>query len=728
MRLVHVGARFAGLALLLLAGACSVFDDSSAQPVQTAPAQTPAASAEPASLQPSTPLDDGTKPPTSHPVQVFEGTDSFVKIHHVAVRGSAQGDITLDFADADIRDVVRSVLGDMLHLPYVIDPQIAGHVTLKTGAPIAKSDVLPAFEAALKLGGAAVVLSNSIYNVVPLSDAQKRASLIAHGAHNNEPGYGIEIIPLQFISANDMQKILGPLVPPGSIVSTDEGRNLIFLAGTYPDRASIRDTIALFDVDYLKSMSFEIIQPQHIDAETLANELDKVFEGVGSPISGVVKLIPVVRINSLLVVTSRAAYLREVSQWVNRLDVPPVEPGRRLYYYRLQNARASDIAQTLSQLFGGVVAAPAAPSSPQAPPAMPSLGGGGFGGAGGGGLPAMWQNMPASAPAPAPAPTPQAAPAGVPGMPASGPKAADANGPQIVTDIANNALIIRADQVDYASIERIIREMDVAPDQVLIEATIAEVTLNDTLQYGVEWYFQNKSQQYNFSQTGIVAPSFPGFAFSYLVPNVQVAISALGNVSHVTVLSSPKILTLDNRAASLEVGDQVPMVSQTATSVNGAGSPLVSTVQMQNTGVILSVTPRVSKSGMVTLDVSQEVSDAIPTTTSSIDSPTIEDRNLQATVAIKDGQTVALGGLIQESDTKSNGGIPFLQDIPYLGYLAKNINNTKERTELLVFLTPRVIKNPDEAQSMTDDLAHGLSDVKAAMDQMKKDGIQPHSH
>jgi general secretion pathway protein D len=625
------------------------------------------------------------------------------------------GDIALDFSDADIRDVVRSVLGDMLHLAYVIDPQVNGHMTLKTGAPIAKQDVLPAFETALKIGGAAIFLNNGIYDVVPLTDAEKRAGLITHPPRESEPGYGIEIMPLQYIAADEMQKVLTPLVPSGSIVSVDEERNLIFLAGTEPDRASIRETIALFDVDYLKSMSFAIIQPVHVDAETLANELDKVFESTNSPISGLVRLIPVSRINSLIVVTSRAAYLREVSQWINRLDVTPIQPGRRLYYYRLQNARATDVAQTLSQLFGGGAPGPALPPPGLPPVASPPLTGPSIPGMGVGanGI------IPAAASAPQQSPlTPVQVPVPMPMAPMS--QASNPNGPQIVTDIANNALIIRAEQADYAAIEKIIKAMDVAPDQVLIEATIAEVTLNDALKYGVEWFFKHGNNTFNFSQTGFVTPSFPGFAYSYFVPDTQVAISALDSVSHVSVLSSPKILTLDNKVANLEVGDQVPIVSQQAVSVNDSSAPLVSTVQMQSTGVILSITPRIGKSGMVFLDVSQEVSDAVQTTTSQIDSPTIEDRKLQTTVAINDGQTVALGGLIQQTVTKSNSGIPLLKDIPYLGNLARNVDNETDRTELLVFLTPRVIHNPEQAQEVTDELTKGLSGVKEAIDGEKK--------
>ena len=659
----------------------------------------------PLSKSPSTMLDQA---PPDAPVtrsQIFEGADQLAGREQRAVR-SKSGDISLDFADADVRDVTRSVLGDMLQLQYVINAQVSGHITLKTGAPIAKSAVLPAFETALKTAGAALVVHGDTYEVVPLTEAQKQTSVLSRRA--GEAGYGVEIVPLHFIAAEQMESILSSLVPTGSVVNVDMSRNLLFLAGTEPDCASMRDTIAMFDVDYLKSMSYAIIQPVHVDADTLAAELDKVFEGTGSPISGVVRLIPISRINALLVVSSRAAYLREVSTWVNRLDITPVEPGRRLYYYRLQNARAADIAQTISQLYGG--SAPRAAAKPAT---------------GGAPAPSMLTGTGAGAGLALP-PMPQAAaePAGMPAPMAGGPaRASSANGPQIVTDEANNALIIRADQGDYASIERVIREMDVAPQQVMIEATIAEVTLNKQLQYGVEWYFKsgfNGAQSYTFSQNGQVTNSFPGFGFSYAIPNVQATLSALGTLSHVTIVASPKVLTLDNKAASLEVGSEVPIVSQTSVSTNDANAPLVSTVQMQSTGVILSVTPRIGKSGMVFLDVSQEVSDAIPTTTSTINSPTIEERRVQATVGIRDGQTIALGGLIQSTDTKSDSGIPYLKDIPILGNLANTVDNQLQRTELLIFLTPHVIHDPAEAASMTDQLARSLGDVRKAMEEEKK--------
>jgi general secretion pathway protein D len=649
--------------------------------------------------------------------QIFEGSGQF--IGEPASRQKSHdstGDITLDFADADVRDVVRSVLGEMLKVPYVVDPQINGHITLKTGAPIRRDAIIPALETALKTVQAAIVVSDGIYNVVPISAAQKQSAQIAGPAgQSNAPGYGIEVVPLRYISATEMQKVLEPLVAPGSILRVDAQRNLIFLAGTEPERASTRDTIRLFDMDYLKGMSFALIQPQHVDVGSLATELEKIFGETSSPIAGLVRMIPISRINTLLVVTSRSSYLRQVNQWVSRLDVVPVTPGRQLHYYKLENARAGDIAGTLDEIFGSTSGGSPAPQhlASSAPPP---------------------QSAAAAAPFPnsnaAPPPPPAAQNGGVQEQgPARGaaPSPSGTNpsdGPQIVTDQTNNALIIRADAAEYDSIVKIIRQMDVTPNQVMIEVNVVEVTLNDTLQYGVEWYFKSGNQTYTQAQTGTPLASFPGFGFTYNVPNVSVAMSALGSLTKINVVSSPKLLTLDNMPATLEVGDQIPVVTQTTQNTTSGDTPLVSTVQQISTGVILSVTPRIGSSGMVYLMLSQEVSEAVPTTSSTLNSPTIEQRKLQTTVAVNDGNTVALGGMIRRSDSQGSSGIPYLKDIPVLGAVFGPQSDTRQRTELLVFLTPRVVKSPSAASEVTEDLRKALDGVREAMEEFgehKKD-------
>jgi general secretion pathway protein D len=699
LRRVLSAALYAG-AMLAIAGALlpqGSWAQQTGEPPRAIGAAKPvSAQPMPPAGAPSSPSDPDATTPLPPNMQVFPGTGTFVRPPQASApaRAMRPGDVTLDFTDADVPDVVRAILGDMLKVPYVIDPGVTGKITLKTGTPIGLDAVLPALEAALRANGAAIVQGNGIYSVVPIGDAQKRAGGI--GMTGGEAGYGTEIVPLNFITAGEMQKILEPLVPPGANLRIDEKRNLLFLSGTEPERAAMRDAVALFDVNYLRGMSFAMIQPQHVDVGTLAAELEKIFNESSSPIAGLVRMIPITRINSLLVVSSRPTYLSEVGRWVMRLDVVPSTPGRQLYYYKLQNVRAADIAQTLARLYGGPGATPA-PTREAAAHAVPAETQTAMPVAGG---------MPLSSAAATP--EPPEAPAGPISIGGNG------DGPQIVTDEGNNALIIRADAADYEAIMKIVRAMDVAPDQVMIETSIIEVTLNDQLKYGVEWYFKNGSQTFAQAATGTPATSFPGFGYTLTMPNVQVALSALGTLTNVTVLSSPKLLTLDNKPATIEVGDEVPIITQTSVSTTSPNAPLISTVDQRDTGVILSVTPRIGNSGTVFLDVSQEVSDVIPTTTSGIDSPTIQQRRLKSTVAIADGTTVALGGFIRRSDSGGNSGLPYLKDLPVIGGLFGSQNNTRDRTELLIFLTPHVIRSTPAAMAITDDLKKSLDDLRVA--------------
>jgi general secretion pathway protein D len=677
--------------------------------------------APPRALGPPVSVSAGSSPdeqsrigPESRNGQVFEGSGDFFDAAQSANKKNAldrMGDITLDFSDADLRDVIRAVLGETLKLPYVIDPQVNGRITLKTGIPIKPEAVLPALETSLKTVGAAIVVVDDMVSIVPMTVAQKQAGQVTGiDGQGGAPGYGVEIVALKYVSADQMQKVLEPLVAPGGILRIDTQRNLIFLAGTEPERASIRNTIALFDVDYLKGMSFALFEPQHVDVGTLAAELGKIFDETSSPIAGLVRMIPIGRINTLLVLTPRPYYLHEVSRWIARLDVIPVTPGRQLHYLKLDNARAADIAQTLGEIFGGGTAGPRPPASapgspPQQLPSAPSAAG-----------------QPAQ---PLPAQPAQPGQTARPAEPAQNWGSRDDGGPQIVTDDANNALIIRADAAEFDAIDKIVRKMDVTPNQVLIEATIVEVTLNDTLKYGVEWALTSGHQIFTQAASGVPSANFPGFAFTYTVPNVNVALSALGTLSKISVLSSPKLLTLDNSPASLEVGDQVPIVTQTSQSTDSSGAPVISTVQQRDTGVILSVTPRIGSSGMVFLSVSQEVSEAVPNVISSLEStPTVEERKIQTSVAVQDGTTVALGGLIRRSQTSGNTGTPYLKDIPLLGGLFGAQSDQRERTELMVFLTPRVVRSPSAAVAVTDEVRKGLVAVQGVLrhlDPAKKD-------
>ncbi len=690
----RVALRPSALALLAATlAACA--DDGSRLPVTTAPPPAPNA-APPA----STVIDDQTNEGAAQPkVEVFKGTDTQVRPVPER-REAAGGDLELDFSDAEIKDVVRTVLGDMLKVPYSIDPQVTGKVTLRTSRPLRRVDVVAALETALKANNAVIVRADNVYNVVPATDAQKRIDgfEISGTPRSRLPGYGVEIVPLKFIAAAEMNKILTPIAPANGIMSTDPARNLIFLAGTRQERAAMLDTIRLFDVDYMKGMSYALVRPEHLDAPALAEELKSVFKTTAGANADLLRFVPLARLNTLLVVSPRAAYLNEVAKWVERLDVVQRRPAQGVYYYRMQNAKAEDVARSLAAVYGSAVNLGAS-DAPQP---------GGEQGPGPDGQPPAAEQ-----------PTPPATAAG-PGFGAPRSGAGNAN-LQIAVDAANNALIVRAGASEYAALERFLKEIDIAPDQVLIELTIAEVTLNDALRYGVEWFFRNADQTYNFGRSANPSSSFPGFSFTYTVPDIDVVVNALDNVTDVRVISAPKLLTLDNKTATLQVGDQVPIITQSATGVRDANDPtIVNSVQFRDTGIVLKVTPRIGKSGTVFVDVDQEVSSAIPTTTSGIDSPTIQQRKLSNSVAVQDGDSIALGGLIRQSETVGEGGVPLLKDVPLLGKLFSTTSETSDRTELLIFLKPRIIRSPAAAREITESLRRGLRGLDAMMTDAEK--------
>ena len=288
---------------------------------------------------------------------------------------------------------------------------------------------------------------------------------------------------------------------------------------------------------------------------------------------------------------------------------------------------------------------------------------------------------------------------------------------RLVPDEVNNSLLLLATQSEYRTIELALKKLDVPPKQVMIEAILAEVSLTDDLQYGVQWFFQTGGNQFTFSEvaSGEVAPKFPGFSYFYSgSADAQAALSALASVTDVKVLSSPKLMVVNNQTASLQVGDQVPVATQTAVAVTDINAPIVNSVQFRDTGVILNVTPRINEGGLVMLEIVQEVSSVIPTTTSAINSPTIQQRRFSSTIIVHDGDTVVLGGLIRETISKGRSGIPILKDIPLLGALFRSSSRSIGRTELIVLIRPRIAGSAQEARMTLDYLSKQFHNLRLA--------------
>jgi general secretion pathway protein D len=622
------------------------------------------------------------------------------------------GRISLNFADADIREVIDVVLGDALGLNYIVDPRVQGTVVARTSEPLERKDVIPALENILALNGAALKLADGVYQVVPLSEAarsplQPQSTL---SAQQRAFGFTITVIPLRFTSATELHNVAASLVPPERVFLADPDRNLLIFAGTGAETEDLVEFVSLFDVDWMSGMSYALFPVTVADAGTLADELEQIFVRDGSgPLLDVVRFIPIQRMNAILVISQQRAYLEGAGRWIERLDRGEGNVSRRIYVYYVQNSRASDLAEILSQIFEqGIVESQPALVDVLAPGLEPAVlrsppGVDGEPNAEGDVTEASVQTY-----RPPPPGSGRSAPAAV------GTLVNESGNVRIIADERNNALVILGTPAEYRMIEATLRRLDVIPLQVLIEATIAEVTLDDELRYGLQWFFHQGDVSGTFSNldTGIVRPQFPGFSLLFDSNDVRAVLNALTDVTDVNVISSPQLMVLDNQSAVLNVGDQVPIAVQSAVSVTDPDAPVVSSIEYRDTGVTLEITPRVNANGLVVLDIVQEVSDAVTTDTSKLDSPTIQQRRVESTVAVQSGEAVALGGLIRDRRTDNITGIPLLSDIPILGNLFKTTANDVFRTELLIIITPRVVRNVEEAQKVTEELRARMTGLR----------------
>ena len=614
---------------------------------------------------------------------------------------SRPGNITLNFQDTDIREFIKVVMGDVLNKNYVIDEKVAGKVTIATTRPVFKEGLIALMENILAMNGAAMINEGDFYRILPKNQAVKGNVPPALTKQIDE-GYSVRIIPLQFIAAREMQKILEPFLTEGSELRIDKKRNLIIISGSQQEIATAQETVDVFDVDWLRGMSVGLFPLDYVEPETLKTELDSVLAAIEADegnelLQGLVRIVPIDRLQSILLISSTPAALREVEIWIHRLDRPGKSENKRLYVYNVQNAKATDLGEILGRIFSadGDTTSGKAGDAQLAPGLSP---------------------VEISADGNQPAATTQIADASE-----SGVVLPSGQSVEIIADDVRNALVILATPQDYRMVELALAKLDVVPLQVLIEASIIEVSLKDDLNYGVEWFFKNSIERGNVTEgratldlgsPGLLALS-PSFSYTIVdnADQVRVALNVLEQESEVNVLSSPSLMVLDNQTAYINVGDEIPVPARQSVSNINPDSPTVNEIRFRQTGVTLTVTPRVNSSGLVTMEIKQEVSNAVGTTSSEIDAPTIQQRQVESTVAINSGETIVLGGLIQDTQTNAESGIPILHRIPVLGKLFGQTRDEVRRTELLVMITPRVIRNRNEAKDVTEEFKRKLRGI-----------------
>ena len=650
----------------------------------------------------------------------------------VGVDRNDAGDITLNVVDADIRDVVRLVLEDGLGANYVIDPAVTGSITVRTSKPIPASDVAGVLNSVLNLNGAALIRQGDLYKVVPAERAAIAGGspALRRIADRGQPGPGIQVAPIRYADAAQLADILQPFVANQGAVQLDAARNTLLLTGTADQVATMAELVDMFDVDWMKGMSFGLYPLDDVAPTQLALELEQIF---GDPESGLapggLRLVPIDRLSALLVITAQPDYLDRAARWIERLDREGEGEGEQVFVYAVQNGRASDLASVLGELFdirSSVVGEPSLLAPGLEPvelgSSLPTFDeeGEGLGGETsreperlGGGLGRRRPNA-------------VSAGAGQRELTPGG----SGSDTRIVADETSNSLLVRGTAKEYKKIQSALRELDKQPLQVLLEATIAEVSLENELSYGIQWFLGSGDSNLTFSDFAdrTVGERFPalfsGFSGLLARGDVRVLIDALDSISDLNVISSPQVLVLDNQTAQLEVGDEVPIPTQQAERLDAEDPVIINNVEYNQTGVILNVTPRVNASGLVILDIEQEVSDVVLTTSSGIDAPTFAQRRIGTSVAVGSDQTVVLGGLIEDSVDEIHSGIPFLKDIPWLGFLFGRTSEITERTELLVLITPKVLTNQGEAVAATNELRRRLRSLEPLQAKIRRPGIE----
>jgi general secretion pathway protein D len=735
MRSIAGGRSFGALIVI-----CSVILLGCSE-VSPAPEQIP--SQPPGALQPAAPRINSEIPGDRNRLPVVEARGSSPapsQVPPAADAGTPQsGDITLNFVDTDIREIVRVVLGTTLKVNYTIDPGVQGTASLEVGRPISRPALLSTLETLLNQNGATLVQHDGVYRVT--TTAVGAATNVASGP--GAVGAGTEVFVLRYASAKDLAKVLEPYVAEGGKVAPAPGRNALIVSGSPQVRAALIGLIKVFDVDVLAGQSYALFPAGDSSPEKLAAEFEKFLRSEAEgPLAGVVRIVPLQRANAVLIASAQPRYIDAARRFMGLEHRVEDATTRTWHIYYVRNGQSADLEALLQRAFtpGHVSPTPALPGStaPGSSTANASGFRNGQGASGSSlgqttgsssGLGSTASTGAATPPAPpADAPSLATAPLGGPGGP--GDQAVE-NRVRILANRRNNALLIYATPVEYSVIEGMLRKIDIIPLQVMIEATIAEVTLNDQLNYGTEFFLGNKlsavltqgsSPSPGVSTTtggvttttngpgtiGTIAGqalafgnNFPGFV---LTNGVRETINALAAVTQVKVLSAPQVMVLDNEPARLQVGSLVPVLTQSQQSTAAANAPIVNSIDYRDTGVIMLVTPQVNSGGLVTLDISQEVSDVAQATTGNIESPTFDQRLIRTRVAVQDGQTIGMAGLIRDSDSQSNSGIPFFKDIPVLGSLLSSQQNNRTRTELLVLITPHVVHDQRDVRTLTDDL------------------------
>ncbi|HET6434095.1 MAG TPA: type II secretion system secretin GspD [Xanthomonadaceae bacterium] len=639
--------------------------------------------------------------------------------------GGTTGEATFNFEGESVQAVTKAILGDMLGQNYVIAPGVQGTVTYVTSRPVSPAEALSLLEMVLGWNNARLVYADGRYNIVPSDDALAGTVAPRTGGAAMARGFESRVVPLRYVSATEMKKILEPFARKNAVVNADPGRNTITVAGTRAELENYLRTIQIFDVDWMSSMSVGVFPLQSGKASQVVADLEKVFgEQSKSPVAGMFRFMPLEAANAVMVITSQPDYLDDIQQWLERID--GAGGGVQLFSYELKYIKAKDLADRLAEVFGGSAGRGGGSGGPTLMPGLESteirdsgvddssgvssarIGGDTPGGTGSDSAGGIGEGMSLG----------QA-------TSGNGTVTLQVNGDQVGVSAVGetNSLLVRATPQAWKSIREVVEKLDVMPLQVHIEAQVAQVALTGDLRYGVSWFFEQAvntpvaeggaglpsavGRDFWGDIAGSIKPAGginPGLAWTFLGRNAAAVINALDQVTDIRLLQTPSVMVRNNSEATLNVGTRIPISSVTFNpgGVPTTGEGTFSQVQYLDTGVILKVRPRVTKDGMVFLDLVQEVSQPTgePDPNGNV---RISSQKLKTEAAVQSGDTVMLAGLISDGTTRGGSGVPGLSRIPILGALFGTQSSSEKREETIILITPTVIRDPQEARDLTDE-------------------------
>ncbi len=578
------------------------------------------------------------------------------------------------FKDADISQVAEEILGNTLGLSYRVEPGVTGKLNFRIEQRLTKAQLLAAFEAAVANYDVVIIHEGDTLVLKARKTAQIGGEVRSGPSPASTVGYQIRAVPINYGSATEIAKALETVTHADVVLYSSDKLSLILLGGRSEELDNALSTIALFDQSSLSDAHIRFFQLNAASATTVASELQQVLKASDTTS---VNVVPMARLNGLFAFSKSTQALDETAKWVAKLDVASQDPTIKVWVYHPRGASAETLAHTLNLVMGlgdGPSVSPSASSSV-------------------GSTSASAMTPPTS----------------------TAPIVSNDAATRIVADKDTNSIIVNAPEATRVRILNVINEIDREPAQVFIEASILEVSLTKDFSYGVDWKALNKSGDLTVSSFSSSATNFPtsapGFTVNYVGTDITAAVRALSSKSNVRIVSAPKITTVENAKAMLQVGDQVPIVKQSAQSTQAGTAPLINSIDYRDTGVKLEVTPRITGDNRVSMEVSQEVSSVAKTQTSGIDSPTIKQRKMESKLIVPEGTVVALGGLISSSDSTSDGGVPGFKDIPVVGGLFKGRTVSGDRTELVVLLQAKILRDPNAYAGLLNNLDADIRDM-----------------